>query len=302
MSGGAASRRALVFGDVIDDIVVRPDAPPRADTDTTARIERRPGGSAANVAAWLGWLGTPVDFIGRVGADDLERHRAALAALGVTPLLIADAELPTGTIVVIVVGEQRTMLTSRGANLALDPAVVDEAALAGHGVLHVTGYSVFSSPGAIPALIARAHAAGAAVSVDASSAGYLADFGAERFLAAIAGADILLPNSAEATALTGRTDPRDAAARLSERFPVVAVTAGAAGTIVVADRALSEVPAGAAAPVEPTGAGDAFSAGFLAAWLDHGDAARAARAGSEVAVRALGVIGGRPPAADMVAP
>jgi sugar/nucleoside kinase (ribokinase family) len=94
--------RIVVFGDVIDDVVVVPHGPIRPDTDTVSSIRRSAGGSAANTAAWLGTLGAEVDFVGVVGLDDLERHRALLAVAGVTPHLTGDPEQQGATRVAIV--------------------------------------------------------------------------------------------------------------------------------------------------------------------------------------------------------
>ena len=87
----------LVVGDVVDDISVQPLAEVTPASDTPATIRMAPGGSAANVAAWLGSLGVPTRFVGRVGADAVERHAAALQAHGVDARLAADPELPTAT-------------------------------------------------------------------------------------------------------------------------------------------------------------------------------------------------------------
>jgi sugar/nucleoside kinase (ribokinase family) len=298
-------QRVLVWGDLIDDIVVRPDEPIRPDTDTTAAITSRPGGSAANVAAWLGSLGVPVDFVGRVGAVDLERHRSALELQGVTAHLIADHDRPTGTIVVLIDEEnRRTMLTQRGANLALVPGDIPDDLLARASVVHFTGYSVFNgasapqaSPESFQRLIARATTVGCAVSVDPGSAGYLADYGAPRFLDAIAGTTVLLPNLDEGRLLTGASDPIEVCGILGKRFPVVAMTIGEHGTCVSVDGGVVElVPVVAVAKADTTGAGDAFDAGFLAAWLRGHDATRAAREAADLAAVSLRAIGGRPTA------
>lgn len=301
--------RFVVFGDVIDDLVVRAQGEVRPDTDTDALIERREGGSAANTAAWLaaastGPAGAEVAFVGRVGRADVARHSAALARYGVSASLTGDEVLPTGTIVVVVAGEQRTMLTDRGANVALSPDAVDDDLLEGAAAVHFTGYTVFSAAAAggvdehaFRALIDRAHRHGAIVSVDPSSAGYLSDFGADRFLRLVDGADVLLPNRDEARVLTGLDDAAAAARALGERFGVVAVTSGAASVRVVDRGVLSEVEVEplASGLGEPTGAGDAFGAGFLAEWVVRHDVVAAARAGSSLAARAVAVVGGRPP-------
>ena len=290
--------RVVVFGDVIDDVLVIPRGPIRPDTDTSAAIRNRPGGSAANVAAWLGSLGTPVDFVGLVGRDDVARHRAALAAFGVEAHLGAHPELPTGTIIVLVDGGSRSMLTDRGANADLDPASVTDAMLDAADLLHLTAYSLFDSgrQQQFRDLIARAKARGVVVSVDPASAGFLLDYGTDRFLDAIEGADLLFPNLDEGAALTGLADPERIACTLSARVALVALTLGSAGVLVAQSGVpAAVVPAVAAQTVDPTGAGDAFCAGFLRAWLASNDPLTAAEAGARLAVRALSAIGGRPP-------
>jgi len=305
--------RVLVIGDVIDDILVRLDGPLRPDTDTGASIQRRPGGSAANVAAWLGAQGVAVEFIGRVGAGDGARHAAELAAHGVRARLVEDAERPTGTIVVLLDADgNRSMLTDRGANLGLSLRAVPDAALAAARVVHLTGYSLFpllaaatagdptEEPSeAIRTFIDRAHSVGAIVTLDPSSTGFLADIGPERLLAAVAGVDMLFPNRAEAALLSAKPDPLAGAVALARRFPTVAVTLGADGALVVT-REAGPVRVPAAPPVpaclDPTGAGDAFVAGYLAAWADGHAVEACARHGAARAAHAIGTPGGRPAA------
>ncbi|WP_187270538.1 carbohydrate kinase family protein [Lacisediminihabitans profunda] len=295
-------RRIVVFGDVIDDVVVVPRGPIRADTDTASSIRRRAGGSAANTAAWLGRLGAAVDFVGMVGVDDLERHRELLARSGVTPHLTGHPDLPTGSIVVIVDGEQRTMLTETGANAAMTPDAVADDLLDAAAIVHFTGYSLFGRPDdtALRSLIARAKARGVLVSVDPGSAGFLADFGAQRFLSAVAGADVLFPSLDEGRALTGLATPEEIVARLAEDFAVVVLTLGTDGVLVAqnpGENMVTEpirIDAIDTEIVDPTGAGDAFAAGFLDQWVRTGDAAGAARAGVLAGARAVATIGGRP--------
>ena len=297
MPDSAGAARIVVFGDIIDDVVAVPSGPIRTDTDTASSIRFRPGGSAANTASWLGSVGAPVHFIGTVGAADVARHTLELEASGVSVHLEPHATLPTGAIVVIVDGETRTMLTERGANAVLDPDLVNDELLAGARLLHLTGHTLFGmdAPDRFTALIARARAAGVEVCVDPGSAGYIADFGVDAALGFIAGATILVPNLEEGRALTGLVEPVDVAAALARLFPLVALTLDASG-VVVARRGEAPVVV-AAVPtsiVDPTGAGDAFTAGFLAALLETGDAIAAARAGVALASRAVSSVGARP--------
>src|SRR5690606_17412730 len=88
------------------------------DSDTEAHVRPRPGGSGANTAAWMGALGAPVDFVGCVGDADADRHAELFRLSGVTPYFQVEPGMPTGTIVILVNGEDRTMFTERGANAA----------------------------------------------------------------------------------------------------------------------------------------------------------------------------------------
>jgi sugar/nucleoside kinase (ribokinase family) len=289
-----ADRRIVVFGDVFDDVVVVPLHAIRPDTDTLSSIRTRAGGSAANTAAWLGSLGAAIDFIGMVGAGDVARHAAQLP--GVTAHLTEHATLPTGTIVVIVEGETRTMLTEVGANSELTADSVTDAVLDAASLIHFTGYSLFGSPQRVSSVRRLFERAGdTAISVDPGSAGFIADFGAERFLDAIDGATFLFPNLEEGRLLTGLDDPLAIALSLAQRFDTVALTLDTEGVIVVQRGiGVERLPAVPAQIVDPTGAGDAFSAGFLAEWVRSGDAVAAARAGAVAGSWAVSSVGARP--------
>jgi sugar/nucleoside kinase (ribokinase family) len=290
--------RIVVVGDVINDIVVVPRGEVRPDTDTASTIRPRPGGSAANTAVWLGALGAPVDFVGSVGLEDLEDHEVVFERAGVTPHLQIAADLPTGTIVILVDGERRTMLTERVANSSLSSASVTDELLSHAAVLHISGYSIldgFGIPGARD-LIDRATAAGVPVSVTPGSSGYITDFGTGPFLEAIAGTTVLFPNLAEGELLSGQTDPERIGRALRERFEVVVLTMGADGLIVFEGKSSTVVPAPKIQHiVDPTGAGDALAAGFLDRWRTTRDAVQSAEAGVLVAARAIMLMGGRPP-------
>ena len=304
MSGGpaAAGPVVLVVGDVIDDVIVRPEGPVRPDTDTPARITAGPGGSGANQAAWAAHAGVRTRFAGRVGASDVARHTAALTAVGVEAVLSADPDRPTGTIVIVVDGAARTMLTDRGANLGLRAADLPDVLLDGVGTLLVSGYALFDPDvrGAVVDLARRARDRGAAVAVDPASVGFLSDVGPSVFLAwldAMGGVDLLLPNRAEAALLAGEgSDPEAWAEVLRRRARTVVVKLGADGAVVAtAAGTVAVPPAVATAVVDPTGAGDAFAAGFLAARSAGADPVAAARAGAVLGARAVGWPGARPP-------
>lgn len=285
----------VCYGDVIDDIVVAPAGPIRVDTDTPSIIHMRPGGSAANTAAWLGWLGAPVTFVGVAGRGDAKRHARLLP--GVNGQLREHSSLQTGRIVIVVQDERRDMLTDRGANVDLGPDDVTDAMLRQAQLLHLTGYALLNRTGiaGFRTLIERCRAAKVLVSISPGSAGFIADIGVERVVRAFAGADLLLAGLEEGLLLANEKDPETAVTRLNVLHEIVVMTMGSRGLIVGERGAVSTIAVDPRPVVDPTGAGDAFCAGFLNSWLADGDVQNAAVAGAEVAAEAVGIMGGRPP-------
>jgi sugar/nucleoside kinase (ribokinase family) len=283
---------------VINDVLVEPRSAIVAGGDNPASIRVRPGGSAANQAAWLGSLGVDVLFAGRAGAADAGLHRAELARFGVTARLAADSTVGTGSIVVLVGADgERTMITDRGANLRLAVSDVPLSLLDDVALLHLTGYTLFEpGPRAVAlGLIAEARRRAVPVSVDPGSAAFLAALEPGAFLDWTRGAAICFPNLDEARALTGDTDSEVMAMRLARHYGAVAMKLGPAGTLLATSGAEPErFPADPAVVRDTTGAGDAFCAGVLAAWLRGASLADAVRAGTRTAATAVSVLGGRP--------
>ncbi|MBM3120943.1 MAG: ribokinase, partial [Chloroflexi bacterium] len=85
---------------------------------------------------------------------------------------------------------------------------------------------------------------------------------------AVSAVDILMPNADEACRLTGEVDLLRALRRLAEHTPCVVVKDGAGGAYAFEAGKLAYAPALPVTPVDTTGAGDAFDAGFLAARLE----------------------------------
>ncbi|MFD4246052.1 carbohydrate kinase family protein [Streptomyces sp. NPDC058525] len=298
----AAPGALLVIGDVVTDVVAVHPEPLAPATDTAARIRTLPGGAGANAACWAARTGAPeVRLLARVGTESARWHERALLDAGVLPRLVVDREEPTGTVVALVGKDaERTFLTDSGAALRLCPADWTPSLLDGVAHLHLSGYLFFADSSRELALLAlrAARARGVPVSVDPASAGFLAVLGPQRFLDAVAGTCVLLPNEDEARLLAGLPEPSGvarAAARLSRHIPLVVVTRGAAGALVAErGRITAEVTAEPAEAVDSTGAGDAFTGGFLAARLAGADPAEAARAGCRTAALAVTRLGGRP--------
>jgi ribokinase len=293
-----AALDVLAVGDVNPDLLVTGDVVPRfgqAEQDVATRMTL--GGSAAIFAAGAARLGLRTAIAATIGDDDLgQAARALLVARGVDvgPLRTVPGRT-TGLSILLQHGDDRAMLTDRGAMTELD--VEQVVARVTRGVRHVHLASVFLIPclerdGG--ALVAAAQQAGATVSVDTNYDP------TERFLAVpwLRDVDVLLLNETEALALAGRTD-RDvlASARdLAAGGALVVVKRGAAGALAVRGDEVVEAPAPAADAVDSVGAGDSFDAGFVHALLDGRplpDALRLACACGSLSLRAAGGIDGQ---------
>ncbi|MEH1014934.1 PfkB family carbohydrate kinase [Micromonospora sp. CPCC 206060] len=297
---GPGAGRVVVVGDVVTDVVAVLAAAPATGSDTPARIRFTGGGQAANTAAWLAAQRVPVTLVGAVGGDDAGRARVAeLTGLGVDCAVTRHPDAPTGTVIVLAAAGERTMVTERGANLRLSAADVD-AALAGtpdarH--LHLSAYTLLdaASRGAGLRALAAAHERGLTTSVDAASAAPLRRVGAAAFLSWVRDVDLLLANADEAAVLAGGVEAVAQARALTPMARRVVVKRGAAGA-VWADRAgtLVEVPARRVDVVDVTGAGDAFAAGLLAAWVGGAAPVAALERAGELGAVAVATVGARP--------
>ncbi|MEV0127123.1 sugar kinase [Dactylosporangium sp. NPDC050688] len=295
----------IVVGDVVTDIVTVHEGPLAIGSDTLASVRVSGGGSAANTAAWLGSVGHPVVFAGVAGDDEPGTARLAeLAAAGVTTSVRRVPGTVTGTVVVLASDAERTMFTDRGANRLLCPADVDRALDATPDArhLHLSAYVLFD-PDCAPAgrhALRTARRRGLTTSLDAASAAPLQRLG-EAFWASVPGVDLLFANLDEARVLAG---PGGTAAQLAaallDRAGAVVVKSGAGGATWAAPSTPAvHVPAAPVARVvDPTGAGDAFAAGFLAAWLTGATPADALAGGARLGARAVAQVGGRPTATD----
>ncbi|CAM00555.1 sugar/nucleoside kinase (ribokinase family) [Saccharopolyspora erythraea NRRL 2338] len=271
-----------VLGDLVEDVVVWLNEPLRETTDTDVELFRTRGGSAANVAAFAADR-YPTRFLGCVGADPTgDRLVAELATGGVE--VRVQRRGTTGTVVVLIDQDgERTMFPHRGASGLLTE--IDQSWAVDLEHLHLTAYSSTTEPmrSAVVEFARRVRGRGATVSLDASSTGLLRRYGPGRFreLVAELRPRFLLANRAEADVLG-----------LPERAcreVVVVVKDGGRPTTVFAPGAPAvevDVP-----PVplvrDLTGAGDAFAAGFLTAWLLGADPRSACVEGHAVARKVL---------------
>jgi sugar/nucleoside kinase (ribokinase family) len=290
--------RILVIGDVMTDVIVRPEGRLARGSDRRASITVQPGGSAANQAAWLASFGVKVDFIARVGAADVESETARLKAIGVTPHLVGDRTHETGRLIALIDPDgERSFLTDRGANEALEARDIPDALIEGAALIHLSGYSFFAPSPRATVLDVMRRAWNKPVSVDPASAEFLRGVGADKFLAWTKGASILFPNEEEAAILAGSDDREIQCARLAAHYPLVVVKRGAAGAEAAEGARRWRVNAPKIEAIDTTGAGDAFVAAFLAHRLSDAGIQPALERAAAAGAAASASIGGRPKAA-----
>ncbi|MFH8388810.1 MULTISPECIES: carbohydrate kinase family protein [unclassified Streptomyces] len=263
----------LVVGDANPDVVVGPLRGPLEFGQREQLVEHAGlvlGGSAAIMACGAARLGLRVAFAGRVGDDPAGAFvREALAGRGVdVGALVTDPVRPTPLTAVVMAGDgDRAILTAQGCLTATGPEDVPRDLV--RASRHVHAASFFLMPRlarCLAAVFVLARQSGATTSLDTNDdpAGR---WDPELLDPVLKFTDFLLPNAAEAAALSGQREPVAAAAALAGRGPVVVVKDGANGALAHTGTELTRAAAVAVEPVDTVGAGDSFDAGFVAATL-----------------------------------
>ncbi|MFD6055932.1 sugar kinase [Agromyces sp. NPDC060279] len=253
------------------------------------RVE--PGGAESNVAAHLAALGRRAAWAGAVGDDPLGRRLLAqLDALGVdTAWARSDATAPTG-VYFKDPGDGVHYYRAGSAASRLGADAVAGLPVAGARLLHLSGITPALSVSCdelVDALFDAAAAAGVPVSFDVNHRPALwpsRAAAAERLLELARRARFVFVGRDEAEALWGTSTPESVRELLPEPAQLI-VKDGAVGASAFADGAPpAHVPAIRTTAVEVVGAGDAFAAGWIAAWLDGADAEARLSAGHARAV------------------
>ncbi|WP_030692598.1 ribokinase [Streptomyces globisporus] len=267
----------VVLGSTNMDLVVYvPRAPALGETVTGRSFRTVPGGKGANQAVAAARAGAEVSMIGAVGADDFGgRLRANLEHCAVDTDLLRTAEGPSGTAHVVVDDEGgNAIVVVPGANGTVTSLTHGDEALIGTADALLLQLELPLSVVVEGAVTARR--LGVRTVLTPAPAQPLPP-------ELLAATDLLVPNEHEAAALTGLTDPREAARALLRDVPEVVVTLGAAGSLYAVRGAEPvAVPAPRVRAVDTTGAGDTF-VGALAVALGEGRPAPEALAWAQTA-------------------
>jgi len=263
----------LTLGVYCVDLLVRPvsEFPPPGGLLDVEEYDLQTGGCANNAAIAMARLGLHVATLGHVGQDRMgDIVLGDLQANGVDTSYMARETSRRTAMSVVLINErgERSFLHHRGATLELSADDVPDAALRRARALQIGGAFILPRLDGEPmaALLRRARAQGVLTFVD--TAVDTRGNPIEVVRAALPYTDYFIPSEAEATGMTGSSDPRVMAERLlAEGVGVVCIKLGEQGCLV-ADRHMQQlVPAYQVQPVDTCGAGDTFTGGFVAGIL-----------------------------------
>ncbi len=265
----------------------------------TDRVQT-PGGSVANTIAGAGTLGLKTAFLGKVKDDALGRFYAdGMAAQGTDfPNPPArDAQAPTSRSMIFVSPDgERSMNTYLGAGADFDADDVDAGVASAARWLFLEGY-LYDKPEGKSAFAAAAdqcRKGGGKVGITLSDP-FCVDRHRADFLTLIeTQMDFVIGNHEEWLALY-QTEDLDAALRRAAAIcDIVVCTHSGEPVKILRGAERVEVPVTRVTPVDATGAGDQFAAGFLYGLATGRDLAMAGRMGVAAASEVIGHVGPRP--------
>lgn len=274
----------------------------RGETLYAAMKERTqtPGGSVANTLAGLGNLGLRTGFIGRVHDDALGRFYADAMEKDGTDFVnapVAGGELPTSRSMIFVSPDgERSMNTYLGISAELSAEDVSEDVASQAEIVFLEGY-LFDKDKGKDAFIRTARtcrAAGGLAGIAISD-----PFCVERhrtdFLNLIEHEmDYVIGNEAEIISLYQNNDLETDLAAVAAICPLVVCTRSGDGVSIIHNGARVDIPVKKVVPVDATGAGDQFAAGFLYGLATGRDMETSGRMGCVAAAEVISHIGPRP--------
>ena len=259
-----------------------------------------PGGSVANTIAGIGALGLSTAFIGRVRDDELGQFYAkAMTDIGIdfVNAPVAEGENPTSRCMIFVTPDgERSLNTYLGISTGLTSDDVPQAVTSKAKLMFLEGY-LFDHDAGKTAFreAARAATAGGGMAGIAISDPFCVERHRDDFLALIENdLGYVIGNEAELRALWETDDTEVALARTAEICPLVVCTRSGDGVTLMRGEERVDVPVEKVVPVDATGAGDQFAAGFLYGMATDRDLETCGKMGNICAAEVISHIGPRP--------
>ncbi len=263
----------------------------QANTETT----QAPGGANCNTMRAIALLGGQSGFIGKVGDDNLGQfYEEALLKAGVASYLIK-TEGPSGACTVFISPDgERTMGTFLGPAPTISPDEITEDVLRGYDCIHIEGYLIVNEE-LVRETMKKAKRLGLKVALDLANYNIVNAYKGLLEEVIPQYVDILFANASEAEAFTG-LPAQEAVKALEEQVHVALVTLGKDGSLIGSEGKFYHVDAEGGKPVDTTGAGDNFAAGFLYGQSVGASLVQSAQIGSMLSGYVIDVVGPQVPA------
>jgi Sugar kinases, ribokinase family len=256
-----------------------------------------PGGSVCNTMRAMAKLGAASGFIGKIGSDDIGTfYEKALESAGVSPYFIKTDCVSGCCTVLISPDGERTMCTFLGPAPTIAPEEISESILSAYQCIYLEGYLIVNED-LVRSTLQKANKMGLRIAMDLSNFNIVNAFKGlwEEIIPEYV--DILFSNESEAEAFTG-LKPNEAVKKLSEMVEISVVTIGKEGALIGSKGNVIAVSAEGGKPLDTTGAGDNFAAGFLYGQSVEATLEQSARIGSTLAGHVIDVIGPQIPDAE----
>ncbi len=250
-----------------------------------------PGGSAANTVTCTSIFGMPSGYIGKIGNDELGHlFKSTMEQYGVkTTMLYGTRSSGRCMAFITEANAERTFADYMGAALEMKPEDLRSEYFQGYDYFHLEGYLVQDQE-----LISRAaqlaKEAGCIVSIDMAS--YNVVESNDAFLHNLVDnyVDIVFANETEARAFTHK-EPREAINEIAKHCEIAVVKVGKDGSMVQRGDEFHFIEACPAKPIDATGAGDTYAAGFMYGLAQDLPLKVCAQIGSIIAAKVVEVIG-----------
>lgn len=257
------------------------------------------GGSVANSVAGFANLGGSAAYIGRVKADQLGAiFNHDMRSMGVDIRLpAADDGAPTARSHILITADgQRTMQTYLGACTELGVRDISEKTIGTPRVVLIEGYvwDLPEGPDLTAKAIAIAKRNGSAVALSLSDS-FCVERHRDSFEHAVRnGVDIVVADEDEVNALLGTGSFDDSLEALDSYDNLFAMTRSEKGSVIVrGDERIVQPATAVEKVIDTTGAGDAYTAGFLYGWVNDKPLAECARIGTFCGTQVIQQLGAR---------
>jgi sugar/nucleoside kinase (ribokinase family) len=221
------------------------------------------GGSASIFACRLKQLGVKVDILGKVGNDEyggIVLNALKSNGVGIDKVIVRD-DLRTGVTISLTYPENKALITFMGSIGALEKSDIKTEIFKDYDHLHVS--SIYLQPKLLNFL--------AEIFMEAKKQGLITSLDPqcdpqgryEKIWGILEHTDIFLPNDDEAMGITGTNNMLNALKMLGLKVKTAVIKCGVKGAVGMIDGEIINVKAFKIKPIDTTGAGDSFDAGFI---------------------------------------